>query len=79
MSVDKFGRKGDRTTTTVYTEINIANLANTFLRRDGGNSAIEAIDMISHIITNASDPLSKQDVASKNLTRFYYSWWCCVW
>ena len=29
MSVDKFGRNGDRTT-TVYTEINIANLINSF-------------------------------------------------
>ena len=34
MLVDKFGRNGDRTT-TVYTEINIANLTNSFLRRDG--------------------------------------------
>ena len=44
-----FGRNGDRTT-TVYTGINIANLTNSFLRRDGGNSAIEAIDMNSNII-----------------------------
>ena len=33
MPVDKFG-------TTVYTEINIANLTNSFLRRDGGNTVI---------------------------------------
>ena len=45
MPVDKFGRNGDRTT-TVYTGINIANLTNRFLRRDGGNIAIGAIDMI---------------------------------
>ena len=44
MHVDKFGRNGDRTT-TVYTGINIANLTNSFLRRDRGNTAIGAIDM----------------------------------
>ena len=65
MTVDKFGRNGDRTT-TVYTEINIANLTNSFLRRDGGNTAIGAIHMNSNIIKNISDPLSNQDVATKN-------------
>ena len=49
MPVDKFGRNGDKTT-TVYTEINIANLTNSFLRRDGGNIAIGAINMNSNII-----------------------------
>ena len=38
MPVDKFGRNGDRTT-TVCTGINIENLTNSFLRRDGGNTA----------------------------------------
>ena len=76
--VDNFGRNGDRTT-TVYTGINIANLTNSFLRSDGGNTAIEAIDLNSYIIKNVSDP--NQDVATKNYvdTRFYYCWWCCVW
>ena len=36
MPVDKFGRNGD----TVYIGINIANVTNSFLRRDGGNSAV---------------------------------------
>ena len=53
MPVDKFGRNGDRTT-TVYTGINIAN---SFLRRDGGNTAIGAIDLSSNIIKNVSDPV----------------------
>ena len=65
MAVDKFGRNGDRTT-TVYTGINIANLTNSFLRRDGGNTAIGAIQLNSNIIKNISDPMSIQDVATKN-------------
>ena len=62
MPVDKFGRNGD---TTVYIGISIANLTN-FLRRDGGNTAIGAIDLNSNIIKNVSDPMSNQDVATKN-------------
>ena len=33
-------------------EKNIANLTNSFPRSDGGNTAIEAIDMNSNIINN---------------------------
>ena len=65
MPVDKFGRNGDRTT-TVYTGINITYLTNSFLRRDGGNTAIGAIDLNNNIIKNVSDPVSNQDVATKN-------------
>ena len=65
MPVDKFGRNGDRTT-TVYTGINIANLTNSFLKRDGGNTAIGAIDLNSNTIKNVSDLASNQDVATKN-------------
>ena len=59
MPVDKFGRNDDRTT-PVYTGINIANLRNSFLSRDGGNTAIGAIDMNNNIIKNVSDPLSNE-------------------
>ena len=50
----------------LYTEINIANLANSFLRRDGCNTSIGAIHMNGNFIKNISDPLSNQDVAIKN-------------
>ena len=66
MPVDKFGRNEDRATTTVYTGMNTANLTNTFLRRDGGSTSIGAIDWNINIIKNVSDPLSNQDVATKN-------------
>ena len=62
MPVHKFGRNGD----TVYTWINTANLTNSFLRRDGENTATGVIDMNSNIIKNVADALSNQDVASKN-------------
>ena len=66
MPVQKCGRNGGRTSTTVYTGINIANLTNCFLRRDGGNTVIGAINMNSRIIKIVSDSLSNQDVATKN-------------
>ena len=65
MPVDKFGRNGGRTT-TVFTGINIANWTNRFQRRDEGNTAIEAIDMNSHIIKHVADTLSNYDVATTN-------------
>ena len=79
MPVDKFGRNDDRAT-PVYTGINIANLTYTFLRRDGGNTASEAIDMNSNIIKNVANSLSNQDVVTKNyiLTHVFYYWWCCA-
>ena len=68
MPVDKFGRNGDRTT-PVYTVINVANLTNSFLRRDGENTLIGTIDMNSHIIKNVADPLSNQESCNQELCR----------
>ena len=78
MPVDKFGRNCN----TVYTEENAANLTNNYLRRNGDNTAIEAIDMNSHIITNVADPLSNQDVATKNYVdknAITTAGLCCDW
>ena len=63
MPVEEFGRNGERTT-HVYTAINTDNLTNTFLTR--GNSAIGTVDMNNPIIKKVADPLSNQDVATKN-------------
>ena len=49
-----------------YTGIYIGNFTITFLRRDGGNAGMGAIDMNSNIIKNVADPLSNQDVVTKN-------------
>ena len=44
----------------------VANLSDIFLRRDGSNTVVGAIDRNSNIIKNASDPTLDQDVATKN-------------
>ena len=44
----------------------MANLTNSFHRRNDGNTAIGAIDMNSNIIKNVSDPLTNQDFPTKN-------------
>ena len=48
MTVDKFGTEGDRAT-AIYTRLNVENLSNSFLRRDGGNTASGAIYKNIHI------------------------------
>ena len=66
MPVDKYGRNDDRTT-TVYTGINIANLTNSFVRRDEGNTAVGAIDMNRNIIKNILDPLQPRIMQTQTL------------
>ena len=48
----------DKNNIAVHTGINIVNLTNSFLRIDGGNTAIGAIDVNSNIMKNVSDPVS---------------------
>ena len=66
MSVDKFGRNGDRAT-TIYTGIHTANLTNSFLRRDGGNTAIGAIDVNSNIIKKCGGSVVKSRCCNQEL------------
>ena len=49
MPVDKFGRNVDRAT-PVYTGINIGNLTNSFLRRDGEISPLELLILIAILL-----------------------------
>ena len=80
MPVHKCGRNGDRAT-SVYTGLNMANLTNSFLRRDGGNTAIEAIDINSNIIKNCGGSVVKSRCCNQECRqkRYYYCWRCCVW
>ena len=82
MPVGNFWINGDRAT-SVYTGINVANLTKSFLRRDGSNTTIGAIDINSNIIKNVADPLSNQEVASNNYvdTNAFTTadGRCCVW
>ena len=74
MPVDKFGRNGNRTA-IVYTGINIENLTNSFLRRDGGNTAISAIDMNDNIIKKCGGSVIKSRCCNQALCRqkrYYY-------
>ena len=68
MPVDVFGR----TTSTrgggeqiVFRGLNMTHANNTFLRRDGTNTADGDIDLDSHKIINVADPTDKKDAANK--------------
>ena len=76
MPVDKFGRNGDRTTTTVYTGINIANLTNSFLRRGGCNTAIGAIDMNSNTVYKCIGSVVKSRCCNQELCRHKRFYFC---
>ena len=56
MPVDKFERNGDGTT-SVYTGLNKANLTSSILRRDGGDTAIGAIDLSGDIKSSVGSDL----------------------
>ena len=65
MSVDKFGRSGK--SNSVITEgVYLSYIGNNFLRRDGTNTAIGSINMTGNTLTNVSNPVNAQDVATKN-------------
>ena len=65
MPVDKFGRSGKYN--SVITEgVSLSYIGNTFLRRDGTNTATGSINMIGNTLTNVSDPVKAQVIATKN-------------
>ena len=67
MSVDIFGRTNVENMQKVFSAgVTLTQINNAFLRRDGGNTATDSIDMGSHRIVNASEPTDLQDVATKN-------------
>lgn len=67
MSVDKFGRTNVGTLQRVVSGgVTLSQVNNTFLSRDGGNSATANINMDSHKLINVSDPTSDQDTATKH-------------
>ena len=64
MPVDKFGRSGK---STVVTEgVSLGYINNNFLRRDGTNTATGSINMTGNTLTNVSNPVNAQDIATKN-------------
>ena len=65
MPVDKFGRSGK--SNSVITEgVSLRYINNNCLRRDGTNTANGSINMPGNTLTNVSNPVNAQDVATKN-------------
>ena len=65
ISVDKFGRSGK--SNSVITEgVSLSYIGNNFLRRDGTNTATGSINMTGNTLTNVSNPVNAQDIATKN-------------
>ena len=65
MSVDIFGRSGK--SNSVITEgVSLSYIGNNFLRRDGTNTANGSINMTGNTLTNVSNPVNAQDIATKN-------------
>ena len=71
MNVDKFGRTSGggscncNSSQVVGGGLTLAQANNTFLRRDGGNTATGVIDMTTHKLVNVADPTSNKDAANK--------------
>ena len=64
MPVDKFGRMSDARTVTEGVSLSYVNT--NFLRRSGTNTATGSINMTGNTLTNVSNPVNDQDVATKN-------------
>ena len=69
MPVDKFGRRDYRPTQTLVSEttavVSLSQMNDTFLRRDGTNTAVGTINMTGNTFTNVSSPVKDYDAANK--------------
>ena len=70
MPVNKFGNSGENaeaSTTFVKPSsgVNVAEINNLFLRRDGANSALGNLDMNNHRVVNIPDPTYQQDIVNR--------------
>ena len=63
MPVDKFGRMSD--TKTRDTGVSLTYINNDYIRSDGSTPVTGSIDMKGNTLTNVSDPVNPQDVATK--------------
>ena len=67
MPVDIFGRTPIASSQGVVSgAVTLTQATNTFLRRDGGNTATSDINLDSHRLTNVLDPANAQDAATKS-------------
>ena len=64
MGVDKFGRSDK--SMVVTKGVSLRCISNNFLRRDGSNTATGSINMTRNTLTNVSNPVNAQDIATKN-------------
>ena len=63
MPVDKFGRMSD--TKTRDTGVSLTYINNDYVRSDGSTPVTGSIDMKGNTLTNVSNPVNPQDVATK--------------
>ena len=63
MPVDKFGRMSD--TKTRDTGVSLTYINNNYVRSDGSTPVTGSIDIKGNTLTNVSDPVNPQDVATK--------------
>ena len=63
MPFDKFGRMS--VTKTRDTGVSLTYINNNYIRSDGNTPVTSSIDMNGNTLTNVSDPVNPQDVATK--------------
>ena len=63
MPVDKFGRMSDTKTRDIGVSLTYIN--NNYVQRDGKTPVTGSMDMKGNTLTNVSDPVNPQDVATK--------------